>query len=115
MIRNYLAAALGNLLRNRLYTAISVGGLAVAFAAALLIAIFVDDEFSFDKWIPGANNIYLISDVDGLSGGQTARSDSTPTDLAAWMRLDFPQVQSSGRLNRDRRLVRHGQVEAFEE
>src|SRR6185437_464622 len=100
---------------NRLYTAISVGGLAVAFAAALLIAVFVGDEFSFDKWIPGANGAYLISDVDGQSGGRTARSDYTPTDLAAWMRLDFPQVQAAGRLSRDRRLVRNGQVEAFED
>ncbi|HTI67972.1 MAG TPA: ABC transporter permease [Caulobacteraceae bacterium] len=114
MFRNYLAAAIRNLLRNRLYTVISVGGLAVAFAAALLIAIFVGDEFSYDKWIPGAEDAYFVTDVAELSGGRTGRSDHTPTDLAAWMRLDFPQIQAAGRLDRDRRLVRHGQVEAFE-
>jgi putative ABC transport system permease protein len=114
MFRNYLAAALRNLLRNRLYTAISVGGLAVAFAAALLIAIFVADEFSYDKWIPGAKDAYFVSDVAELSGGRTGRSDHTPTDLAGWLKLDFPQIQAAGRLYRDRRLVRHGQVEGFE-
>jgi hypothetical protein len=34
MLRNILAASLRNLIRNRLYAAISIGGLAVAFAAA---------------------------------------------------------------------------------
>ena len=114
MLRSYLVAALRNLAHNRLYALISVGGLAVAFIAALLIVIFVGDEFSFDTWIPGAKDAYFVSDVAELSGGRTGRSDHTPTDLAGWMKLDFPQVQAAGRLYRDRRLVRNGQVEAFE-
>ena len=44
MFRNYLAAALRNLVRNRLYTAINIVGLTVAFAAALLIALFLRDD-----------------------------------------------------------------------
>ena len=34
MVRNYLAAALRNLARNRLYAAINIVGLSVGFAAA---------------------------------------------------------------------------------
>jgi putative ABC transport system permease protein len=38
MFRSYLSAALRNLLRNRAVTLINITGLAVGFAAALLIA-----------------------------------------------------------------------------
>jgi len=41
MFRNYLSAALRNLERNSLYAGVSIFGLAIGFAAALLIALFV--------------------------------------------------------------------------
>jgi putative ABC transport system permease protein len=114
MLRNYLAAALRNLLRNRLYTVISVGGLAVAFAAALLIAIFVGDEFSYDKWIPGAKDAYLVTNTATPKSGHPDISDSTPPDIAGWLRVDFPQMKAVARLWRDQRPVRHGRIEAVE-
>jgi len=49
MFRNYLAAALRNLVRNKLYAGINIIGLTVGFAAALLIALFVADETSYDR------------------------------------------------------------------
>ena len=61
MFRNYLAAALRNLARNKLYAAINIVGLAVGFAAAILIALFVRDEFSYDTWIPGHERTYLLT------------------------------------------------------
>lgn len=52
MLRNYLAAALGNLGRNWLYAGITILGLAVSFAAAILIGLFLRDEFGFDRFFP---------------------------------------------------------------
>ena len=43
MFRNYLAAALRNLVRNRVSASINIAGLALGFTAALLIALFVRD------------------------------------------------------------------------
>ena len=53
MFRNYLAAALRNFARNRLYAAINVVGLSIGFAAVLLIGLFVWHETTFDRFIPG--------------------------------------------------------------
>ncbi|HEY4031756.1 MAG TPA: ABC transporter permease [Caulobacteraceae bacterium] len=115
MFRNYLAAALNNLLRNRLYTAISVGGLAVAFAAALLIAMFVSDEFSYDKWIPGAKDVYRVSTFTRFSNGLPSQAgDTVPPDVAGWLRLDFPQMQAVARFWPDQHTVRHDQTESVE-
>ena len=63
LFRNYLVTALRNLSRNRLYAAISILGLAVAFTAAILIAQFVRNEFSYDRWVPGYQQVYRVSDL----------------------------------------------------
>ena len=53
LLRNYLTAALRNLARNWLYAGITVLGLAAGFAAAILIGLYVRDEYSFERFISG--------------------------------------------------------------
>lgn len=114
MLRNYLVAALRNMERNWLYTLIGVGGLAVAFTAALLIAIFVGDEFSYDKWIPGAKDVYRVSTNGKLQNGPAQVSDTTPPDVAGWLKLDFPQMKAVARLWPDQSLVTRDKIESSE-
>jgi ABC-type antimicrobial peptide transport system permease subunit len=49
MLRNYLKIAGRNLLRNKVYSFINIGGLAVGMAVAMLIGLWVWDELSFDQ------------------------------------------------------------------
>ncbi len=60
MFRNYLAAALNNLSRNRLYAAISILGLAVGMAAAILTGLYIRDELTFDHFVPGHDSIWVV-------------------------------------------------------
>jgi putative ABC transport system permease protein len=108
MFRNYLASALGNLARNRLYAAISIFGLAVAFAAAVLIAQFVRNEFSYDHWLPGYQQVYKIT--DGLvQPGQPAGPDADVTQaaIAGQLKTVMPDVIAA-RLMEDVLTVRRG-------
>ena len=57
MLRNYLAAAFRNLSRNRLYAGVTIAGLSIGFAAAMLIGLFVRDEFSYDRFVPGHERV----------------------------------------------------------
>jgi putative ABC transport system permease protein len=50
MLRNYLKIALRNLLRNKVYSFINIGGLAVGMAVAMLIGLWIYDELSFNKY-----------------------------------------------------------------
>ena len=50
MFRNYLKIAWRNLLRNKVYSAINIGGLAVGMAVAMLIGLWVWDELSFNRY-----------------------------------------------------------------
>ena len=115
MFRNYLMAALRNLARNRLYAGINIGGLAVGFAAAILIGLFVRDEFSYDSFIPGYRHVYRVSTIRIVPGRSPMFVPVTPPDVAPWIKLDFPEVQSAARLASEQAGLRHGDFEASED
>jgi putative ABC transport system permease protein len=49
MIHNYFKIAFRNLMKNKGYAAINIGGLAIGMAVAMLIGLWVFDETSFNK------------------------------------------------------------------
>jgi putative ABC transport system permease protein len=112
MFRNYLMAALRNLARNRLYAGINIGGLAVGFAAAILIGLFVRDEFSYDSFIPGYRHVYQVAAYRVVPGRGPIFVPTVPPDTAAWMKLDFPGVESVARLDSEQVGLRHRDFEA---
>jgi putative ABC transport system permease protein len=115
MFRNYLTAALRNLARNRLYAGINIGGLAVGFAAAILIGLFVRDEFSYESFIPGHRHVYRVSTIRIVPGRGPMFVPVVPPDVAAWIKLDFPEVQSAARLVSEQVGLRHGNFEESED
>jgi putative ABC transport system permease protein len=50
MLRNYLKIALRNLVKNKIYSFINIGGLAVGMAVAMLIGLWVWDEVSYNRY-----------------------------------------------------------------
>ena len=114
MLRNMMLASLGNLARNRLYAAINIGGLAIALAAAILIGLFVRDDLTFDRFIPGFRQVYRLSMSLGPPQGAPLPLAEARSDFAAFLKADFRGVQSVARLAPGQPVVRHGQVEAAE-
>lgn len=50
MYRNYLKIAFRNLLRNKGYSIINIGGLAMGMAVAMLVGLWVNTELSFNEY-----------------------------------------------------------------
>lgn len=98
MFRNYLASALRNLARNRLYAGVTIAGLAIGFAAALLIGVYVRQELSFDRFIPGHERVYLVGGTLTLPGARKLNLLTTPTSMATALKETFPEIQSVARL-----------------
>ncbi|HET7131785.1 MAG TPA: ABC transporter permease, partial [Gammaproteobacteria bacterium] len=94
MLRHYLAIALRNVARTRLYAAISVIGLAAGFAAATLIGLYVHDELTYDRWLPNHERIYQVS----AAGGNANLTGVAPSDLGNWLASDYPQLEAVTRL-----------------
>jgi putative ABC transport system permease protein len=108
MFRSYLAAALGNIGRNGLYAGITILGLAVSFTAAILVGLYVRDEYSFDRFVPGHENVYRLK-LDLLLPGQKPRPiDVVQSTATAYLKLDFPEVQSTARLGTSSSTLKSG-------
>ncbi len=60
MFANYVTTALRNLFKNKLYSFINIVGLAVGLAACILILLFVRDQLSYDRHVPGTEDIHKI-------------------------------------------------------
>jgi putative ABC transport system permease protein len=100
MFRNYLVTALRNLERNRFYAAITILGLAAAFALAILIGQFVRHELTYDHWIPGYQRVYTLSNTIAptVPGAKPIYSTANPAPLAAELRSAFPGAEAVARL-----------------
>ena len=115
MLRNYFAAALRNLARNRLYAGLNIVGLGVGFAAAILIALYVRHEVTFERFLPGYESIYrLSSEITTAVGSST--TDDVRGPIVDELKLDFPEIRSIASLRNTygTNSLRHGDVEAVE-
>ena len=65
MFRNYLKTAVRNLVKNRFYTLINVGGLAIGLAIGILILLWVQNEFNYDAFHSKAKDIYRVENMVG--------------------------------------------------
>lgn len=97
MLRNYLKIAWRNLLRNRTFSIINITGLAVGLGCFLLIALFVLDELSFDRYYNKTENIYRING-DARWGGQELHVAETSDMMGPILKEDYPQVQEYTRI-----------------
>ena len=114
MFQNYLAAALRNLARNGQYAGITIAGLAIAFAAAILIGLYVRDEMSYDSWAPGHEQVFLVRQKITGALAKPIVEETTPGAITDLIKLDFPQIQvrcAAPRRTPFRRPVRRGDIQ----
>ncbi|MEZ0483015.1 FtsX-like permease family protein [Fibrella aquatica] len=68
MLRTYILLALRQLGRNRLYSALNIGGLAVGLAVSAYIGLYVWHEFHYDRFHPFAERTYRALSVSKYDG-----------------------------------------------
>jgi len=70
MIKNYIKTAWRNLIKNKLYSIINLGGLTIGLAVGILILIWVQNELSFDRFHKNADNIYRLEIFGGTGASK---------------------------------------------
>ena len=60
MVKNFFVITIRNLFRNSLYSTVNIVGLSVGLVCSILILLWVDDETSFDSFIPKADNLFQV-------------------------------------------------------
>ncbi|MBD3616748.1 MAG: ABC transporter permease [Gracilimonas sp.] len=93
MIKNYIKIALRNLRKNKIDSAISIGGLAVGLACCILLVFYVRFEWSHDNFHENADQVYRITDQTTVpSTGKVQKSLTTPYPLPAALDSAFPEI-----------------------
>ena len=93
MLRNYLKIAWRNTLHNKVYSMLNIVGLATGMAVALLIGLWVINQYSYDRFLPGYKQLYqvemnLTSQHDG-----THTQTSIALPLTDVLRKEIPGIK----------------------
>jgi putative ABC transport system permease protein len=92
MIKSFFKTAWRNLVNNKVYSALNIIGLGAGMAVALLIGLWVLNEYSYDRFLPGYEQVYQVqlNSTSDRDGTHTQPAVSLP--LAATLRKDFPEI-----------------------
>ena len=98
MLRNCLAAALRHLGRHRLFSIISVLGLAIGLCTALLAALVIHNQYSFNHDMPAYARTYAVVMRFSPPGIAPEYAPTTGREFAAELAAASPEVAATTRL-----------------
>jgi putative ABC transport system permease protein len=117
MFKNYLLIARRIVLKNRVFSFINVLGLSTGIACCVLIALYVQDEFSYEKGFPSHESIFRIN-TTFIMDGKEETSPYTSPSIAPGLADVLPDVENYTRvmapLETDINIVRSGDRTFFE-
>ncbi len=88
MIKEYFILMWRKALRNKVFTLINIFGLSVGIAVFILITLWIQNEFSYDKFNKNIDNIYRIE-----IGGSVYMVSA----IAQTFKNEFPEIEKSVR------------------
>lgn len=97
MFKNYFKIALRQLLKQKMYSAVKIGGFAMSIAACILIALYIRHELRYDKTYPDGDRIYRIVGAFN-DNGKINKGTSVPAPMAKVLKSDFPEMENTARL-----------------
>jgi putative ABC transport system permease protein len=92
MIRNYFKIALRNIKRHSAYSILNISGMAIGMACSILILLWVQDEWSFDRYFKNADNLYRVIENQNLTSGGSSLIVPVPGALAQALKEEYPEI-----------------------
>jgi putative ABC transport system permease protein len=92
MLANFLKITFRKLLRNKVFTLISVVGLALGISSCLFIAMYIIDELSYDQYHEKKDRIVRLSNILDFSGETNTALTNLPTGPTVLE--EFPEVEN---------------------
>ena len=97
MFKNYLKIAWRNLWRQKGFSLINIGGLAIGLTAFFLIMLYVSFEMSYDNFHTKGDNIYRVV-TDIKTPTDVMESDRPSIAVPPRLETDFEEVQKAVRI-----------------
>jgi len=108
MIKNYLKIAWRNLIKSKLYSAINISGLAAGMAVAMLLGLWIWDEFTYDHYHKNHDEVAQVMTTSLRNGGEINTTPFVASPLGNELRTkygsDFKNV-SMASANQSRELA----------
>ncbi|HEY4326744.1 MAG TPA: ABC transporter permease [Mucilaginibacter sp.] len=98
MIKNYIKTMWRSLVRNRAYTFLNIGGLAIGIACASLIFLWVEDEVNFDSVNTKKDGLYIVRENQKYDTYVFTHS-STPGVMGPVMQAELPGIANTCRVS----------------
>jgi putative ABC transport system permease protein len=98
MLKNYIKIAFRNLFRNKSFSLINIGGLAIGMASAILILLWVQNEISYDRFHEKNSLLYEVWE-NSISDGALQTGLATPQLMGPALKNDYPEIESAARIS----------------
>ncbi len=111
----YILHAFRVLIKNKFYALLNIFGLAIGLSVAIIILLYVQSDFSYDKHHKKHEQIYRIESQFRLKGKNDLYA-LTPQTLAEMMQEEFPEILSFARFRvLERQLFRFGDKQIYQD
>jgi len=106
MLRNYFISAWRSITKNKTYSLLNIIGLSAGLTCFTLIALWVSDELSYDKFNTNYDRIFRLT---GTAKTQTGIEESATSSvpMASALQHDYAEVENTARLKMREEIVTH--------
>ncbi|HET9279441.1 MAG TPA: FtsX-like permease family protein [Flavitalea sp.] len=110
MLRSYLKIAWRNLIKNKTFSFINIFGLTVGLTSFLLIALYVFDELTFDKFHRNASRLYRVVESRTTMEGKQTKNTGSAYQISESGKSKIPGITDAVRLL----TLRRANISTFE-
>jgi len=116
MFKNFIKVAIRNLMNRKFYSSINILGLAIGLTCTILIALFVQNELSYDKHHKNYKRIFRLESHFNIQESEDLFA-ATAFPLGPALKLEYPQdvAESCRFMDMDNNLFQYEEKQIFEE
>jgi putative ABC transport system permease protein len=105
MFKNYLKTAWRNMQRNKVNSILNISGLAIAMACVIMIAMYVRDELSYDRFFANADHLFQVNLTVADNGTESTTGGNTAPAVGPALKDMYPEIESYTRVYRPGDMV----------
>lgn len=116
MFKNYLTSALRNFWKNKLYSFINIGGLAIGLTVFVFANLYANYESTHDAFFENSERIYTVrTDVNPAAKLGVVSINTVYTAVAPFMRQDIPEIEKIARLTWTDLIINRDEVKFYQQ
>jgi putative ABC transport system permease protein len=97
MLKNYIVIALRLLVKNKIFSLINILGLSIGIACCILITLYIQDEFNYEKGFAGREKIFRIN-TEFTKDGVTEYGAYTSPAIPFGLQQALPGIEMATRV-----------------